>query len=191
VKTYDVVPAKLPNFFRGQQLAVYGRYKGSGPAKVTVTGTIGGKPRSIAAEVEFPKEERDNPEVRRMWAWKRCDELMQENRARGETPSRVEAIVDLGKQYSIVTPHTSFLVLENDQQYRQFGIEQRNAQQIREDRAALDRRAADAAPSTSRAARGGSGGGGGGGGGSIELGFLALVGALAGGRAWSRRKKAA
>lgn len=183
VTTYDVVPAKLPNFFRGQQLAVYGRYKGSGKAKVTMAGTLDGKPRSIESEVEFPKEERDNPEVRRMWAWKRCDELMQEVRGRGETPTRVEAIVDLGKEYSIVTPYTSFLVLENDQQYRQFGIDQRNARQIADDRAAQDRRSSGTAAPTTRS---GSGGGG-----SIELGFLALLGALAAGRACARRRNAA
>jgi Ca-activated chloride channel family protein len=187
VKVSDVVPARLPNFFRGQQLAVYGRYRGDGKATVTMTGTLGSKPVTVSTEVEFPKTERDNPEVRRMWAWKRCDELMQENRSRGETPTRIDQIVELGKEYSIVTPYTSFLVLENDQQYRQFGIEQRNARQIQDDRAAQDRRAADSAPRTTR----GSGGGGGGGGGSVELGFLALVGALAGGRAWARRRKAA
>lgn len=186
ISTYDVIPTKLPNFFRGQQLAVYGRYKGSGKAKVILTGSMDGKPRSVETEVDFPKDERDNPEVRRMWAWKRCDELMQEIRARGETSSRVEEIVNLGKEYSIVTSYTSFLVLENDQQYRQFGIEQRNARQIQEDRAAQDRRAVDAAPRTTR-----SGSGGGGGGGSIELGFLALLGALAGARAWGRRKDVA
>jgi Ca-activated chloride channel family protein len=169
VKTYDLVPAKLPNFFRGQQLAVYGRYKNGGKAKVTVAGTAGAHPMTVSTDVEFPSTARDNPEIRRMWAWKKTDEVMQEIRSRGETSSRIEEIVGLGKEYSIVTPYTSFLVLENDQQFQQFGIEQRNARQIREDRAAQDRRTADApSPTTHR-----------GGGGSVELGLVALVGALA------------
>ncbi|HEX7898524.1 MAG TPA: VIT and VWA domain-containing protein [Planctomycetota bacterium] len=180
VRTYDVVPERLPNLFRGQQLAVYGRYQGKGPAKLTVSGMIGGVPRSIDADIEFPGEERDNPEVRRMWAWKRSDALMNEIRAEGESASKVRAVTALGTEYSIVTPYTSFLVLENDQQYRQFGIEQRNARQIAEDRAAQDRRAAEPFARTTSS-------GGGGGGGSVELGFLALVGALAGVRAWRKR----
>lgn len=180
VKTYDVVPERLPNLFRGQQIAVYGRYRGDGKAAVRVKGLVNGEPRELAVEVDFPKEQRDNPEIRRMWAWKRCDGLMQEIRARGESDAQVRQIVDLGVEYSIVTPYTSFLVLENDGQYQQFGIEQRNARQVREDRAAQERRAAPGAAPTSS-----------GHGGSVELGFLALLGALGAGRAWARRRKAA
>lgn len=185
VEVYDVVPATLPNLFRGAQLAVYGRVRGSGEGRIEVRGTIGGKERVLVEEFDFPREERDNPEVRRMWAWRRADALMQENRARGEDPSRVKEIVALGTKYSIVTPHTSFLVLENDEQYRRFGIEQRNARQIQEDRAAQERRA-----SRTVASRPSSGGGSTShGGGSIELGALGLLATLAGGRAIVRRRK--
>jgi Ca-activated chloride channel family protein len=186
VKVDEVVPAKLPNLFRGSQLALYGRYAGDGPATVTVTGKIGGREQAVSTEVNFPKEARDNPEVRRMWAWKRTDALMQEIRSRGESSGLVRKVVGLGTEYSIVTPYTSFLVLESDEQFRQFGIEQRNSRQVREDRAAQDRRFSQPVvrgPSRSS--------GGGGGGGSVELGFLGLVAALAGGRALLRRKKPA
>lgn len=175
VDAYDLMPARLPNLFRGQQLAIYGRYKGAGKATLTLNGTIGGAPRSISTDVDFPKEDKDNPEVRRMWAWKRSDGVMQEIRSKGETPSRKREVVDLGTTYSIATPYTSFLVLENDQQYRQFGIEQRNARQIQEDRAAQDRRSQNPVSRSTPS----NGVGGGGGGGSVEFGFLGLVAALA------------
>jgi hypothetical protein len=108
---------------------------------------------------------------------------MAEVRLKGESDRLVKEIVKLGQEHSIATPYTSFLVLESDGQYKDFGIEQRNARQIQQDRAAQQNRwdtRTVSAPS--------SGGGGFGGGGSIELGALALVGVLAGSR-WIRRRK--
>lgn len=176
-----VTPERFTNLFRGSQSILYGRYNGSGKAKVTVEGTIGGKRRTIAANVEFPRTELDNPEVCRMWAWKRTDDLMREIRLRGEAPRAVREITDLGTQYSIVTPYTSFLVLESDGMYREYGIDRRNARQIEEDRAAQNRRndrpTARQVDFPSR-----SGDKGGSGGGSVGLGFLVLAAAFAAGR---------
>jgi Ca-activated chloride channel family protein len=183
VEVYDVTPREMPSLFRGSQVALYGRYRKPGTATVAVKGKIGGEDRTISREVLFSKRESDNPEVRRMWAWKRTDDLMAEVRLKGETDRLVKEIVKLGQEHSIATPYTSFLVLESDGQYKDFGIEQRNARQVRQDRAAQQNRwdtRTVSAPS--------SGGGGFGGGGSIELGALALVGVLAGSR-WIRRRK--
>ncbi len=181
VKAQDLMPARLPNLFKGQQIAVYGRYGKGGEAAVTLKGKLAGEARELRFPLEFPDEERDNPEVRRMWAWKRTDVLMEEVRARGESPARLHEIVKLGTEHSIMTPYTSFLVLENDAQYRQFGIEQRNARQIAEDRAAQERRGDRSTTARS------PGHFGGGGGGSVELGFLGLLAALAAGRAIRKR----
>jgi Ca-activated chloride channel family protein len=172
VKVYEVSPSRFPNLFRGQQVAAYGRYRGSGRAKVVVSGTIGGQKKSLELEAEFPQDDRTHPEVRRMWAWKRTDDLLQEIRSQGESPSRVREVVKLGKDYSIVTPYTSFLVLESDEQFKQFGIEQRNARLIQEDRVAQAQRA-------DRPSTGGTGPSGGGA--SIELGFVGLLAALGAG----------
>jgi MYXO-CTERM domain-containing protein len=51
----------------------------------------------------------------------------------------VDEIVRLGEAYSIVTEHTSFLVLENDAEYRRWKIDRRNALRIERDRAAQAR----------------------------------------------------
>ncbi len=182
VEVYDLAPAKFPNLFRGSQASIFGRYRGSGAGTITVRGRIGGKEREISVRAEFPAEERDHPEVRRMWAWRRTDDLMQEIRGRGETPARIRKVVDLGTEYSIATPYTSFLVLESDEQFRQFGIDQRNSRQVPQDRAAQDRRSSQPAARHKPS--------GGGGGGSVELGFLALLGALGASRALRRRRSA-
>ena len=90
-------------------------------------------------------------------------------------------VTNLGTEYSIVTPYTSFLVLENDQQFQRFGIKQINKEQIQRDRAAqqrrTDTRTARAPRPSGRRSRGGGGGG------SVGLGVLGLLAALAAGRA--------
>jgi len=46
-----------------------------------------------------------------------------------------DEVVRLGEAYSIVTEHTSFLVLENDAEYQRWKIDRRNALRIERDRA--------------------------------------------------------
>ena len=180
----ELTPARFPNLFRGSQAVIYRRYHGSGKGTLTLTGTIGGTKRTITLETDFPADDRDNPEVRRMWAWKRADEMMRRVRLEGADPALVKQITQLGVEYSIVTPYTSFLVLENDGQYRQFGIDQKNKAQGAEDRAAQERRWSPPDSSTAQEPRYGGRTGGG----SVELGLLALLGVLAAGRVAAKRK---
>ena len=51
----------------------------------------------------------------------------------------VDEIVRLGEGFSIVTEYTSFLVLENDAEYRRWKIERRNALRLERDRAHQER----------------------------------------------------
>src|SRR5690606_38006376 len=48
----------------------------------------------------------------------------------------IDEIVRLGEGYSIVTEYTSFLVLENDAEFKRWNIQRRNALRIDRDRAA-------------------------------------------------------
>ena len=57
----------------------------------------------------------------------------------GSRQSVVDEIVRLGEGYSIVTEYTSFLVLENDAEYRRWKIERRNALRIERDRKQQER----------------------------------------------------
>jgi Ca-activated chloride channel family protein len=132
VKTYDIEPARPVNLFHGTPSRVYGRYDGSGPAKVRLRGGSSEAPFDRTFEVEFRPEGSSRPEIERMWAWRRADRLQKANAG----PSEIEEIVELGERFSIVTEHTSFLVLENDGEYRRWRIERRNL-----DRTARDRKA--------------------------------------------------
>src|SRR5690606_34659127 len=53
----------------------------------------------------------------------------------GSRSAVVDEIVRLGEAYSIVTEYTSFLVLENDAEYRRWKIDRRNLERLGRDRA--------------------------------------------------------
>jgi Ca-activated chloride channel family protein len=54
VEAYDLEPRQLPNLYHGMPVRLYGRYKGSGDAKVTVRGQVLGKPLEQAVSMSFP-----------------------------------------------------------------------------------------------------------------------------------------
>ena len=79
--------------------------------------------------------EEANPQLDRMWASRRVERLSNEQRSTGST-AHVDEIVQLCEGYSIVSEHASFIVLENDAEYKRWQIERRNATRIRRDEAA-------------------------------------------------------
>ncbi|HEV8630339.1 MAG TPA: VIT and VWA domain-containing protein [Thermoanaerobaculia bacterium] len=123
---YDLEPLRLPALYNGLPVRLYGRYRQPGPATLTLRGDVGGEHVERKLSVEFPPAE-ENPEIERMWAWKRVDRLLKEAEKAGDKRAAVDEVVRLGEAFSIVTEHTSFLVLENDAEYRRWKIERRNA----------------------------------------------------------------
>jgi Ca-activated chloride channel family protein len=135
IEVYDVEPQTLPDLYHGSPLRVYGRYQGAGAMNVTVDGDALGAPFEQSAKVTLPDVEASNPEIERMWAFHRVQRLMGENRRLGENSAIVDEIVQLCEGYSIAGEYASFIVLENDQEYRRWKIDRRNASRIQRDRA--------------------------------------------------------
>lgn len=194
VELFDVSPGRLPNLFRGQQLVLFGRYRGAGSAQVTVSGTFLERSELVAEKVTFPELDKTHPFLERMWASRQVDERLARLRAGEDSAPLINEVVKLGTEYSIVTPFTAFLVLENESEYQRFSIERRNPQRIENERAALERQFALTPGPAEQLADNGSGaspltnGGSGGGGGSVEWLFLGSLGALGVGN-WARRRK--
>ncbi len=136
-EVYDVEPAKLPNLYHGKPVRMYGRYKSSGPAKVRLQAEVLGAPLDQSGEVTLPATDDSNPEIERMWAQHRVRRLMAEQRRDG-SQSNASEIVRLSEGYSIANPYASFIVLENDAEYRRWKIERRNATRIQRDRRAQE-----------------------------------------------------
>jgi len=131
---YDLEPRQLPNLYHGLPVRLYGRYRNPGPLVLTLRGDLGGESFERTLEMELPGEEADNPEIERMWAWHRVQRLLGEADRNGSRQSVIDEVVRLGEGYSIATEYTSFLVLENDAEYKRWKIDRRNALRFERDR---------------------------------------------------------
>ncbi len=134
IEVTDVSPKQLPNLYHGTPVRIYGRYKGSGDATVAVRGSVNGKEFKQSAPLAFPKTDDSNPEVDRMWAWHKVDALLKEADRTGNRASIADEVIRLGEGYSIVTEYTSFLVLENDNEFQRWKIARTNLLRNQRDR---------------------------------------------------------
>jgi len=112
LKTLDVYPKKLPDLFRGMQIMVLGRFQGGGHKAVKLSGTVDGKPREFVFETNFA-ETKENNFLPRLWATRKVAYLLNEIRLHGKNKELVDEVVRLGKRHGIMTPYTSFLVVED------------------------------------------------------------------------------
>ncbi len=141
VEAFDIANEQLPDLYYGAPIGMIGRYKKAGVSQVTVTAEILGQPFEQKLELSFPEIALENPEIERMWAFQRVEELMNQLRQnqlqRGTDNSRlVEQIVQLCESYSIVSEYASFIVLENDAEYERWSIKRRNLSRAGRDREA-------------------------------------------------------
>lgn len=108
-------PSPLPDLFKGDQLIVAGRFEGTGAGTLTLSGSVNGKPQSFTRSVRFRERARENDFIPRLWAMRQVGFLLDEIRLRGENPELKEEVIQLAREYGIVTPYTSWLILEDEQ----------------------------------------------------------------------------
>lgn len=133
----EIADENLPDLYYGSPIWLLGRYRQPGTATITVTAEVLGQPIQETVSIDFPEVDERNPEIERMWAFTRVQRLMGEMRQGG--PSKADEIVRLCENYSIVSEYASFIVLENDAEYKRWAIERRNANRVQRDRAAQQR----------------------------------------------------
>lgn len=114
VRFSKVQPRELPDLFHGDQLVVLGRFSGAGKARVVLTGQIAGAAREFAQSVDFPAAAAtDASFLPRLWATRRVGFLLQEIRGHGESPELRDEVARLARRHGLVTPYTSYLILED------------------------------------------------------------------------------
>jgi Ca-activated chloride channel family protein len=119
-KTDLVYPRSIPDLFRGSQVTLIGRYSNDASLeslRLRLTGQAGGSSRSYNYDnLSFPLRNENNDYLPRLWATRRVGWLMEQVRSNGEQKELRDEIVDLGTRYGIVTPYTSYLALEPENQ---------------------------------------------------------------------------
>ena len=130
-------PSTLPELFKGEQLVVLGRYRGSGDAAITLEGTVNGEQRSFTYEGSFTPRSAEHDFVARLWATRRVGFLLDEIRLHGESRELRDEVTSLAREYGIVTPYTAYLIVE-DERSREVPVADRTLQIIDQDRGLLE-----------------------------------------------------
>src|ERR1035437_4018580 len=117
VRAAKLYPSPLPDLFKGEQLIMVGRYSGKGDAAIIVEGTVNGASRKFTYEVNFPAEASDSEFIPRLRATRRVGYLLEEIRLHGENSELRDEVTELAHKYSIVTPYTAYLILEDESQH--------------------------------------------------------------------------
>ena len=114
LKVTQTYPRDLPDLFKGSQLVVVGRYTGTG-GTVTLTGTVDGRRVSMPYSASFPTRTDENELIPPLWAAQRIGYLLDEIRLHGEEKELVDEATRLARRFGVVTPYTSYLIMEDEQ----------------------------------------------------------------------------
>lgn len=114
VRVSDVYDKKLPNLFKGGSISLMGRYKGSGKSTITVSGTINGVRKSFKYAVDLSNENTELDFIPNLWASRAVGYLLDQIRLHGESEELVTEVTRLAKKHGIITPYTSYLILEDE-----------------------------------------------------------------------------
>ena len=120
VELYDLQPGNLPDLFAGDEMVVFGRYRGvgSGESSVTVRGRRNGRQEEF--RTTFADRDNDNARyIEQLWAARKAGALSREIRLRGQTRETLDALKQLALRYGILTEYTSYLVQEPNVALRQ------------------------------------------------------------------------
>jgi len=114
VQTSEVYPKNIPDLFKGGQITLVGRYNGKGDQAIKVLGLVGEKQQEFVYEVNFPETDTSNNQIPRLWAVRKVGFLLEQIRLEGENKDMRQEVVKLAEEFGIVTPYTSYLVVEDD-----------------------------------------------------------------------------
>lgn len=124
IQVAAVYPDRLPNLAQGRQQIVVGRFDplaGDVAGRITVRGSFAGKPVEMATDVSIAANDAGNSFLPRLWARRHLDHLLGQGSARDVR----ERVIALSEEFQILTPYTSFLVLESDADRERFQVEKR------------------------------------------------------------------
>ncbi|MCG8652666.1 MAG: hypothetical protein MI861_22695, partial [Pirellulales bacterium] len=119
-----VYPKKLPNLAAGTQQILIGRYLPTGKdqsGEVIVTANHNGKEVRFVSRINLTDAEQGNSFLPRLWARAHLDQLLLQGNS---APTR-DQIIALSEEFHIITPYTSLLVLETDEDRQRFGVKRR------------------------------------------------------------------
>jgi len=119
VRLNEQHPNNLPDLFKGDQLVIFGRYKTKKKGtdnniKFELDGNIAGEKVKLKFETKIEKKSK-NSFIPKLWATRRVGYLLEEIRLHGENKELKDEVVALSRKWGIVTPYTSYLIIEDEE----------------------------------------------------------------------------
>lgn len=116
VRINNVYPVQLPDLFQGGSLTLLGRYRNSGKATIRLSGTVNQAPRKFEANGDFARNETRHDFIPALWASRAVGYMLDQIRLKGESEALKQEIIALARAYGIITPYTSYLIVEDEEQ---------------------------------------------------------------------------
>jgi Ca-activated chloride channel family protein len=106
-----------------------------------IRGKISGQAVEYSSRFEFPSQSMRNQEIERLWAYATIESLQNRIDYLGEDADSRQAIVDVAKEYGLITNYTSMVVV-GEEQFQQHGIDRHNQARVATEQTAWQQRAA-------------------------------------------------
>ncbi|MCI0470156.1 MAG: VWA domain-containing protein, partial [Candidatus Aminicenantes bacterium] len=107
-------PADLPDLFKGSAITLLGRYRGQGTAQIVLSGKSGNRQQRREFSGSFTAQDEGNDFIPPLWAARRIGYLLDQIRLHGQDKELVDEVTQLARAYGILTPYTSYLIVEDE-----------------------------------------------------------------------------
>lgn len=114
IKIKMVYPKKIPDLFKGSSISLIGRYAGNGTVGIRLKGKIINHSRNFDFKGIFRGKSMSADYIPKLWAARRIGFLLDQIRLNGEDIELKNEIIRIARKYGIVTPYTSYLIVEDE-----------------------------------------------------------------------------
>jgi len=114
IKVFKTYPKELPDLFRGTSVTIFGRYSSNGSSQINLNGILKGEKKTFSIKANFASDNDEYDFIPPLWASRRIGYLLDQIRLNGEDKELVDEIIQLAREHGIVTPYTSYLIMEDE-----------------------------------------------------------------------------
>lgn len=107
---YDVEPSVPSVLYASQPIVLFGKWRGKPDGTITITGKTGVEEYVQEIPVNDVKVDTESEAIRYLWAQTRLDRITKYGSVRNDSSVKDE-ITQLGLEYNMVTPYTSFIAV--------------------------------------------------------------------------------
>lgn len=132
IKVADIQPEAPSSLYRGEQLVLMGHYwtEQDKEAKVSFSTKLSGERKNYTTQFNFPAVSTEHPEIERLWAFNTIHSYQNHIDNYGDSEDRKQAIIDIAREYGLVTEHTSMIVLQ-EEQFQHYNIKRSNNTRVK------------------------------------------------------------